>query len=708
MNSRAGSLPQFILENPRIRDWFAFASPRRLILKTGKVEIGQDILTALRQIAAEELELPLRLVEALSGDTGASPNEGPTVASLSIMMSGPAVRMAATEMRGRLFEAAATRLAAPTSQLSAIEGVFHVSGTATEEDYWTVVGDVDLDERINGDFPSRDPKAYRLVGTSPVSPDLIKKLSGPAFIHDFSPAGMLHGRAMRQPHPEAKLVRFDADRARAIKGVISVVHDGNFIGVVTESEHLLFAAMDRLERLVEWDLGESDDRALSPLAYLNKAQSILVSVREDFQERDRNWQYDATFTKPLIGHGSIGPSCAVACFENAALSIWTHSQNVFALRTQVSRVVGIPESQVLVKHLPGAGCYGHNGADDVAMDAVLLARSIPGRPVRAQWSRRDELRAEPLSSPMSVVVSASVEEGRIVAWHLRTRSGTHVRRPGWGDEVNLLAAAALESRPWPFHEPTDVPLDIGGGGGPKNSVAGYDFPQRVLYEFVPNLPFRVSSMRSLGAFANVLAIESSMDDLALIAERDPVEFRLAHLTNDRSRKVIETVVAMSDWHGTIEPGQGKGLGFAQFENEVSYCAVVAQVSVDEEVRLLRMWAAVDAGLAINPGGIVAQVEGGMIQAASWTLREAVPTEGRRIVSESWKDYPILRFNEIPEITVSVISNSTDPSLGVGEVAMGPTAGAIANAVARALGVRVRDLPITRDRIIATIMADDRT
>jgi nicotinate dehydrogenase subunit B len=707
MNSLAGSLPHFIVENPRLLDWFAFALPRKLTLKTGKVEIGQDILTALRQIAAEELELPLSLIEVLSGDTGASPNEGPTVASLSIMMSGPAVRVAATEMRGRLFQAAAVRLAVPVSQLSAIEGVFHVAGTATEENYWTVVGDVDLEEPINGAFPSRDPRAYSLVGTSPVSPDLVKKLSGPAFIHDFSPPGMLHGRAVRQPHLEAKLVRFDGDRVRAIKGVVSLVHDGNFIGVVAESEDLLLAAMDRLERLVEWDLGETDERGLSPMDYLNKGESIPVAVHEDFQDRHHNWQYAATFTKPLISHGSIGPSCAVACIENGTLTIWTHSQNVFALRTQVSRVIGIPESHVVVKHLPAAGCYGHNGADDVAMDAVLFARAVPGRPVRAQWSRRDELRAEPLSSPMRVAVSASLEDGRIVAWHLRTRSGTHVRRPGWDDEVNLLAAAALQSRPWPFHEPTDVPLNIGGGGGAKNSVAGYNFPQQVIYEFVPQLPFRVSSMRSLGAFANVLAIESSMDDLASLAERDPVEFRLAHLTNARSRKVIETVVAMSNWHGTIEPGQAKGLGFAQFENEVSYCAVVAQVSVDEEVRLLRMWAAVDAGLAINPGGIVAQVEGGMIQAASWTLREAVPTEGRRIVSESWKDYPILRFNEIPEITVSVISNTSDPSLGVGEVAMGPTAGAIANAVARALGVRIRDLPITRDRIIETIMADDR-
>jgi CO/xanthine dehydrogenase Mo-binding subunit len=444
------------------------------------------------------------------------------------------------------------------------------------------------------------------------------------------------------------------------------------------------------------------------LDYLDKADSTAVTVHADFEDRQRNWQYAATFTKPLIGHGSIGPSCAVAWFEDGGLRIWTHSQNVFALRKQVARVLEIPEAHVIVRHLPAAGCYGHNGADDVAMDAVLLARAVPGRAVRAQWSRRDELRAEPVSSPMRVAVSASVEEGRIAAWQLTTRSGTHVRRPGWGGEVNLLAAAALQSRPWPFHEPTDVPLDVGGGGGAKNSVAGYDFPQRVVYEYVPRLPFRVSSMRSLGAFANVLAIESAMDDLAAIAERDPVEFRLAHLTNPRSREVIETVVAMSDWHGTTEAGEAKGLGFAQFENEVSFCAVVAQVSVEDEVRLLRMWAAVDAGLAINPGGIVAQVEGGIIQAASWTLREAVPTEGRLIISESWKDYPILRFGDIPEMRVSVISNPDDPSVGVGEVAMGPTAGAIANAVARALGVRIRDLPITRDRIIETIMADGGT
>jgi nicotinate dehydrogenase subunit B len=249
-----------------------------------------------------------------------------------------------------------------------------------------------------------------------------------------------------------------------------------------------------------------------------------------------------------------------------------------------------------------------------------------------------------------------------------------------------------------------VPLALGGGGGAKNSIAGYNFPQDVIGEYVQHFPFRLSSLRSLGAFANVFAIESAMDDLALLAERDPVAFRLDHLSDSRSRRVIETVAAMSNWESALGNGGAKGIGFAQFENESSYCAVVSEVEVDEEVRLVGMWAAVDPGLAIDPAGVRAQVEGGMIQAASWTLKEAVPTRGRRVTSETWGDYPILRFDEIPEVNVQVISDARFPATGVGEVSLGPTGAAIANAVARALGIRVRELPITRERVVATIMS----
>ena len=341
MNSPASSLPEFIVENPRLGDWFALALPGKLTLKTGKVEIGQNILTALRQIAAEELELPFSVVDVLSGDTSVSPDEGPTVASLSIMMSGPAVRVAAAEMRGRLFQAAAARLGVPASQFSAVDGVFHIAGTVTEAEvtYWTVMATSISTKELQEVFPVRIQKPIGLSARALFLLISSKKLSGPAFIHDFSPDGMLHGRALRQPHFDAKLVRFDAERARGLPGVISIVHDGNFLGVVAESEHLLFAAMDRLERLVEWDLGERDEGASSPLDYLDKADSTAVTVHADFEDRQRNWRYAATFTKPLIGHGSIGPSCAVAWFEDGGLRIWTHSQNVFALRKQAARVL---------------------------------------------------------------------------------------------------------------------------------------------------------------------------------------------------------------------------------------------------------------------------------------------------------------------------------------------------------------------------------
>jgi nicotinate dehydrogenase subunit B len=698
----SADLPKLILDNPKLCDWFAF-EPQGIVLKTGKVEIGQGILTAFLQIAAEELDLPLSALRIISGDTGISPNEGPTVASLSIMLSGPAIKTAAVCLRNVLFKAAANRLNVRGDELSVMSGQFLVDGFPSSETYWTVSADVNLDDEITADVAAKDPADYRVVGTSPASLGLINRISGAAFIHDLALPDMLHGRAVRQPFLGARLVKADVEAVAALDGVVAVVEDGNFVGVVAATENKLFKAMERVERLIEWDMEDAGDTALTPIDVLERGHATRLNVRECADAIDRNWQYSSTFTKPLIGHGSIGPSCAVALFDENGLSVWTHSQNVFGLRKQISRVVSLEIEKITIRHMPGAGCYGHNGADDVAMDAVILARAVPGQPVRAQWSRRDELRSEPLSTPMKVVVSASLDEGRISAWNLVTRSGTHVQRPAWNGEVNLLAAAAL-SKPWPFNTPVDVPLSEGGGGGAKNSVAGYDFPQNVTYEFVPELPFRVSSMRSLGAFINVVAIESAMDDLAVMAECDPVEFRMRHLVDPRSRAVIEAVVEMSGWYGSDTEGQAKGIGFAQFENELSYCAVVAKVAVDEKVDLIEMWAAVDAGLAINPAGIVAQTEGGMIQAASWVLKEAVPTSGKLVTSETWQDYPILRFEEIPKVSVKIISRNEDRSMGVGEVSMGPAAAAVANAVARAIGVRVTHLPITRDRLVETIMA----
>jgi nicotinate dehydrogenase subunit B len=696
-------LPEYIVTNPRLGAWFSFRDGSGIVLRTGKVEIGQGILLALRQIAAEELDLPLRLVDVVSGDTERSPDEDGTFASLSIVTSGPAIRVAACELRGRLFSAAARLMEIAETELSSTDGEFLYRGKPCGVSYWSVASAVDLEASITGRFSPKSPGAYRLVGTSPRAEHFAEKFKGGAFIHDLVLEGLLYGQAFRQPFWGARLVEADLEAIASRPGIVAVVRDGNFLGIVAETEITLASAVSCVDRLVRWEVDAETRGELHPVELLDRSEAETFTVQQMLPPRERNWQYQASFSKPMIGHGSIGPSCAVARSGGNALQIWTHSQNVFAMREQFARVLGLTKEAIVVRHLPGAGCYGHNGADDVAMDAALLARAVPSKPVRVQWSRLDELRAEPLGSPMRVSISASLQDGKIDAWRLVTRSGTHVQRPGWNGDVNLLAAAALE-KPWPFTPPVDVPLHLGGGGGAKNSIAGYNFPQDVIGEYVQHFPFRLSALRSLGAFANVFAIESAMDDLALLAERDPVAFRLDQLSDPRSRRVIESVVAMSNWESNSGDGWAKGIGFAQFENESSYCAVICEVEAGEEVRLVRMWAAVDPGLAIDPAGVKAQVEGGMIQAASWTLKEAVPTYGRRVTSETWGDYPILRFEEIPEVTVKVISDPRFPATGVGEVALGPTGAAIANAVARALGIRIRDLPITRDRVVSTIMS----
>jgi CO/xanthine dehydrogenase Mo-binding subunit len=676
---------------------FDLSSHGTVVLKTGKVELGQGILLALRQIAAEELDLNVDAVVTVSGDTSTSPFEGATVGSLSVETSGRDVRDAAAALKSVLFEAAARKLGVSISEVTADQGQIFVADGRSTETFWSLAAEVRFDWPLERAAVPKPPELYKTVGTSLPQSHLLERLGGGAFIHDLSFDGMLHGRVLRKPHPDARLEGVDAD---AISGPgVWVVHDHDFIGVVAESEQVLAVSIGRLERRCRWS-GIPDGGPQTPLDILANARVTESMLRSDQGSSDPTGaeggqMLSATYSKPLIGHGSIGPSCGIAAVSDAGVEIWSHSQNVFALRDQIARVLRRPAQDVIVRHRLGAGCYGHNGADDAAMDAVMLARAVPGRPVRVQWTRKDELRCEPLGSPMQISISACVREARIAQWKFTTRSGTHIQRPGWGGQVNLLGPAAAAPE-FAGAIQTDLPDH---NGGSKNAVALYDFPQHVTYEFAPDLPFRLSALRSLGAFANVFAIESFMDELAELAGCDPVEFRLRHLPDARARQVVSRVAEISDYSKPCESGSGRGLGFARFKNTGSYCAVVALVSVDEAVKVHKLWAVVDAGLVINPAGVVSQIEGGMLQAASWALKEVVPTDGTRLVAESWKDYPILSFAETPKTNVEIIAASEFPSTGVGEASLGPTAGAIANAVANAIGLRVRDLPLTRERLM---------
>jgi nicotinate dehydrogenase subunit B len=333
-----------------------------------------------------------------------------------------------------------------------------------------------------------------------------------------------------------------------------------------------------------------------------------------------------------------------------------------------------------------------------------MATRRPGQLVRVQWSRADELCASPMGAAMAIEVSADLDsQGKPTNWALEIWSGPHGQRPGMGGFPNLEGAYALPNPP-PRPQVKDVP-ESSGGGAARNAFSLYDLPgQRGIVNFLPEVPIRSSSLRGLGAFGNVFAIECFIDELAEIAGEDPVKYRLSLLSDARAREVIEAVRDLSGWssppQGAEPSGRAMGIGFSRYKNKAAYAAVVAEVAIDEEVRVTHVWAVSDAGLLINPDGASNQVEGGIIQSASWTLKEAVQFAEGRSSSVSWDQYPILRFSEAPEITVRFIDRPEEPSLGVGEVAQGPTAAAIANATARALGVRIRDLPLTRERIMA--------
>jgi CO/xanthine dehydrogenase Mo-binding subunit len=347
--------------------------------------------------------------------------------------------------------------------------------------------------------------------------------------------------------------------------------------------------------------------------------------------------------------------------------------------------------------------YGQNGADDVAMDAVLLARAVPGRAVRVAWSRADEMCWPPLGPAMLARVWAGLDAGgRIVAWRQEVWSNGFMGRPTMGGDPRLLALTQVAGgRPMP---PAPDLQPANSMGASRNAVPGYDIPAvQVTRHRLLDMPVRTSSLRSLGAHLNVFAIESFMDELAAAAGADPVAFRLAHLSDPRARQVLTQAAGMAGWGARgRRDGVGFGVGVARYSGNAGYCAAVAQVQAGTGIAVRRLWLAVDVGRVINPDGVINQVEGGAVQSASWTLAEQVRFDRDQITSAGWDSYPILRFTEVPQVMVRVMDAPGEAEVGAGEVAQGPVAGAIANAVADAAGVRVRDLPLTRENVARAI------
>jgi nicotinate dehydrogenase subunit B len=704
------TLPQSLTDNPRLDRWVGFEPDRSVRVATGKVELGQGVLTALVQIAAEELDVPPARIRLVSGVTAQSPNEGYTAGSRSIEESGGSIRLVCAEVRGLFLDHIATVLDCPRAELAIADGAVLRNGAPTGFDYWSLNEKIDLARPATGSAPVKRPAEFRHIGRNLARIDLPAKIAGGAFVHDMAPPGVKHARVIRQPRRGAHLKSIDeAAIRRATHGRVELVRDGDFLAVVADDETAAMQAVDVVGRHSVWEGGVSIPADAGEPAFMTTAPSKDRVIESGAPQTSASVArtLEATYSRPFIAHASLAPSCALASFADGKLTIWSHAQGVYQLRNAVARALGLGPEDVTVLHRQGAGCYGHNGADDAGLDAALVARRLPGRTVRVQWSREDELSAAPFGSAMTMRMRAALDaRGRPLEWTHELWSAVHGQRPGMAGNLNLLAAAALPNAP-PPPEPVDVP-DAGGGGGVRNAATLYDFPrQRVVHHLLTRMPVRTSSLRTLGGYANVFAAECFMDELADAAGEDPVSYRLSLMSEPRARRVIETVARLCGWSGRGERGSGtaRGIGFARYKNKAGYAAVVAEVEVDEAVRVKQVWCAVDGGLIIAPDGARNQIEGGVIQATSWTLKEAVRFDEGRVASVTWDDYPILRFSEVPAVEIELIDAPDEPPLGLGEVVHGPTAAAIGNAVAHALGTRIRNLPLTRDRIVAAVLAD---
>ncbi|RAI44202.1 xanthine dehydrogenase family protein molybdopterin-binding subunit [Rhodoplanes roseus] len=693
--------PGSLKSAPRLDAWIRVDADGRVTVFTGKAELGQGIKTALLQIAAEQLDVPVGALTLVTADTARTANEGYTAGSHSMQDSGTAILHASAQVRALLVAAAAQRLGVPAEQLRTGDGRISAPD-GRSLGYGEVVTAEMLQADAAPQSPLKDPARRTVMGRPVRRVDIPAKVTGgEAYVQDMRLDGMVHGRIVRPPSPGARLRDVDAAAVERLPGVLEVVRNGSFLGVVAEREWPCIQAMRRLAALAQWE-GHSDfpDAATIDQTVLKLPSQNTDILNTQHMGTPQGRRFEASFTRPYQMHGSIGPSCAIAHATAEGLTVWTHSQGVYPLRGALAEMLQLAPDKIRCVHVEGSGCYGHNGADDVAADAALLALAVPNRPVRVQWMREDEHRYEPYGPAMVAKLSAVLDQGRIVDWTHDVWSNTHSTRPGAAG--NLLAALYLQR---PFMPPPPVPLPQPEGGGDRNAIPLYKLPRgRVTHHFIPDMPLRVSALRSLGAYVNVFAIETFMDELAAAAGIDPVTFRLNHLEDSRGRDVITTAAEKFGWSRPRDkrPGTGRGFGFARYKNLGAYTAVALDVTVDRDsgaVRVTRVVAAVDSGDAVNPDGIRNQIEGAILQSTSWTLYEAVGFDRETITSRSWADYPILRFDGVPDpVEVHILDRPGQPFLGTGESGQGPTGAAIANAVADATGVRLRDLPLNRERV----------
>jgi CO/xanthine dehydrogenase Mo-binding subunit len=696
-------LPGDLKNNPNLSSWISIAADNTVTLKVGKVELGQGAVTAVAQICADELMVDFDELNVVSGDTWDGPDEGTTAGSQSMPNCAPAVQQAAAEVREILIGLAAQKLGQDAGSLKIANGRI-TAPDGQSVSYGEIITGEALNVEASGKAKLIPASEHRYIGQSVPRLDIPAKMTGePIFVQEMHPDGVVYGAVARPPTYRSKLVNADLAAIEAMPGVIKAVRNGSFLGVVAEHQDQAWAAAEALERDAEWQVESVLPTHEGIYDWLQSTESIETEIVNNARSGGGEPAnvLERTYYRPYHMHGSIGTSAAIAGLDgDGVMTIHTHSQSVFATAAAIAELLGMEEGKVRCIHAHGSGCYGHNLADDAAADAALLANAVPGRPVKLQYTRAQEHKWEPYGSAMVMTARAGVDgEGNVLDWNMEIWSTPHSTRPG-GKAGRLLSGRYVDP---PFELPT--PED---GGPPayaaaRNGIPLYEFPgTRVATHFVTDMPLRVSATRGLGAFANVFAIESFLDELASAAGADPVEYRLRFLKNERARDVLVKCAETFGWDSFERASnRGRGIAFAQYKNLGAYTAVAVEVEVtprNGRVRVIRAASANDSGHMINPDGITNQIEGGIIQSISWTLKEEVRFDDTQVLSSDWASYPILTFSEVPPVEVALIDRPGQPYLGTGEASQGPAGAAVANAVFDAVGARVDRVPLTPERV----------
>ncbi|MEM7371651.1 MAG: molybdopterin cofactor-binding domain-containing protein [Bacteroidota bacterium] len=683
-------LPGSLRRTSEVDAWLEVLEDGRVRVFSGKVELGQGIRIAIKQVAAEELYMDLDQVEVVLAETGRTPNEGYTSGSGSIQSSAIAVRHAAAYAREQLLHMAATRLQLPVAELTISKGnILTPEGSSLS--FAEVLEGQQITGAIQLPVPLKPTSDYQYVGKSIRRGDLMAMVMGKGmFVQDLRFPGMLYGKVLRPKNYQSSLLSFDQKAFEAAApSVLQTIVDGSFIGVICKSSYEATTAIRVLEEFTEWS--EPDFLPVQkelPSFFKQSAEAPTIAKERGVISKLGSNALTASYFKPYHMHASLGPACSVAMYDGQVLHVWTNSQGIYPLREALKSMLGMTSEQIHIISVPGPGVFGHTSSDDAAADAAIMAIAHPQKHIMLEWSREDDMRWEPYGSAMIVALEADLgESGQIQQWTTDVWTDSQSTRPN-KDAGSLLTARYLADA---------KPMQGRGylNGGHRNADPYYDIPNlRVQAHFFDG-PLRVSSLRSLAAYGNAFAIESFMDELADRAGKDPVAFRLTHLTDPRAKAVLERVQDMCK-DTPVDSGEGIGFAFCRYKNYAAYCAIAAKIKVEEQtgnIRLLKMWTAVDVGEVINPDGLRNQTEGGLLQAASWTLAEEVRFDEVGIQSSNFGSYPMLRYSDMPDIEVAILDRPDEPAMGGGEASVPPVGAAIANAVFRASGQRLYTLPL---------------